>query len=179
MHFAFLAQLDLEQIRPNDTQRAQAFDQIQKWIDESRKTPKAVKRADLAHTEVQAEVATLSETAQAKLERLAAALRGGRFQHDVEIGIRAKVAERFKLQQEYLSDQQTRLNVQLEQLSIREKTLDQWMTRDEFRLVMGCLHPDRQPEDQRTKYGQAFLIFKRLEQHLEPDGRVLRGRGWQ
>jgi len=145
----------------------------------------ALAAAERAHSEVQAEVATFPESAKAKFERLVAkdhAAMQVRYQYDlengIEKGIKAKVDERFKLQQEYLNERQTKMNIEHGQLAIREKTLDQWMTKEEFKLVLGCLHPDRQPEDQRAKYDRAFQIFKRLEQHLEPDGRVLRGRGW-
>src|SRR5260221_14697787 len=36
------------------------------------------------------------------------------------------------------------------------------MTLQEYRLVLGLLHPDRHPESQRARYETAFKIFHRL-----------------
>lgn len=59
------------------------------------------------------------------------------------------------------------------------KGLTPYMTQDEFKLVLGCLHPDRAPEDKRDRYNEAFQIFKRLE-GLGPKlpRSELRKRGW-
>ena len=37
------------------------------------------------------------------------------------------------------------------------------LTRDEFNLLLNCLHPDRAPADRRERFDQGFAIFKRLE----------------
>jgi hypothetical protein len=36
---------------------------------------------------------------------------------------------------------------------------------DDYKLILGCLHPDRQPEVQE-RYGKAFGIWKRLERRV-------------
>ena len=42
------------------------------------------------------------------------------------------------------------------------------MSQADFRLVLGCLHSDRQSPELRKKYDKAFVLFKDLEQHLKP-----------
>jgi hypothetical protein len=45
------------------------------------------------------------------------------------------------------------------------------MTLEEYRLVLGCLHPDKHPKesaDEHGRYASAFAIFKRLEETI-PD----------
>jgi hypothetical protein len=37
-----------------------------------------------------------------------------------------------------------------------------FMTRDEFRLILNCLHPDRAPEDRRERFAEAFAVMNRL-----------------
>lgn len=72
-----------------------------------------------------------------------------------------------------------RANDRMREAEQRMKTFDAWMTQEEFKIVLGCLHPDRQPEAQRPKYDRAFQIFKRLEQHLSPNARALKVNGWK
>lgn len=56
-----------------------------------------------------------------------------------------------------------------------------YMTEDEYKLVLSCLHPDKQPEDLRIKYTKATQIFMRLRnmvpKHI-PAAR-LRKAGWE
>jgi hypothetical protein len=59
-------------------------------------------------------------------------------------------------------------------------SVDRFMTEDEFRLILNCLHPDRAPEDRRERFNRAFQVFKRLEAGINPNLpiSVLRERGW-
>jgi len=41
------------------------------------------------------------------------------------------------------------------------------MTREEFRLVRACLHPDKHPGKDQVKYNKAFEIFNRLLTQLD------------
>lgn len=61
------------------------------------------------------------------------------------------------------------------------KSVDQHMTYEEFKLIRGCLHPDKQPEDHREKYNRALQIFMRLEKSVNPHMPIaeLRKRGWE
>lgn len=40
------------------------------------------------------------------------------------------------------------------------------MSKEEYRLILSCLHPDRVPEELKKKYEAAFHIFKGLEKLL-------------
>ena len=40
------------------------------------------------------------------------------------------------------------------------------VTKEEYRLILSCLHPDRVPEELKKKYEAAFHIFKGLEKLL-------------
>lgn len=57
---------------------------------------------------------------------------------------------------------------------------DTIMTRDQFRLVRSCLHPDR-VEVQRDKLAEAFAIFNRLEKCVNTKLPIaeLRRTGWE
>ena len=62
-----------------------------------------------------------------------------------------------------------------------QSTVDCFMSREEFRLVLSCLHPDKQPEERRDRYNKAFDIIKRMEKEVSPQTpiEVLRMRGWE
>jgi hypothetical protein len=59
----------------------------------------------------------------------------------------------------------------------RNKRLDEWMTEAEFKLVLGCLHPDRPSRDPEA-LNKAFVIMKRLEARLSPHKRDRKRHGW-
>ena len=100
-------------------------------------------------------------------EQLAAAIAADRAEIE-----RAK-HEAYRLEQaakdEYEAANQYRLGV------------DSHMTQDEFKLVLSCLHPDKQPEEMRSRYDRAFQIFKRLEKTVNTKLPIaeLRRRGWE
>jgi hypothetical protein len=48
----------------------------------------------------------------------------------------------------------------------RRDAIPKAMTREQWRLVLNCLHPDRAPEDRRERYAEAFATVKRLESCL-------------
>jgi signal recognition particle subunit SEC65 len=136
----------------------------------------ATKRGTVADASL--EKLNLSESTKAKFDRLVARelnVFRAQFQAEVSREVEKRVAQR---ESYYVEQLQETKDLQA-RLEIRLKTLDQWMTEEEFKFVLGCLHPDRHPEDQRDKYDRAFQIFKRLESHLEPDGRVRQSRGWR
>lgn len=100
-------------------------------------------------------------------EQLAAAVAADRAEIE-----RAK-QEAYRLEQaakeEYEAANQYRLGV------------DSHMTQDEFKLVLSCLHSDKQPEEMRPRYDRAFQIFKRLEKTVNTKLPIaeLRRRGWE
>jgi hypothetical protein len=144
-------------------------------------SPVKLTRAKRELSEVAEEAKTLPESARAKLERLAEKERkalDARFSIEVETAVKAQVEERVALQKKFYIEKLEKTNELNATLAARLKTLDAWMTEAEFKTVLGCLHPDRQPEDQREKYGKAFQIFKRLEEHLNPDARARKTNHW-
>jgi ParB-like chromosome segregation protein Spo0J len=132
----------------------------------------------------QAEAAALPKTAKAKFDRIvgkAQAALQKEFQKECwkhQAALNATVEERVVSQRKHYEEAYQKSNETWLNLQTRLKKLDCWMTEQEFKLVLGCLHPDRQPEDQRAKYDKAFQIFKRLEEHLDPCTRRLRANGW-
>ena len=60
------------------------------------------------------------------------------------------------------------------------KNLDGLMTEEEYKLIRGCLHPDRADEALKEKFGKAFHIFSRLEKSVKRDMPVAlrRKNGW-
>lgn len=125
-----------------------------------------------AAARVNLEVAEQPEKAQAKIDRLVAekvnievALLRGRFEAEVE----AKVEERIGKREDKLLKRE-------ELVEQRAKRLDAWMTEEEFKVVLGCLHPDSVPPAERK--ARAFTIFNQLKVHLSRDAGVLRDHGW-
>ncbi|GJH22242.1 hypothetical protein CBA19CS22_36890 [Caballeronia novacaledonica] len=61
------------------------------------------------------------------------------------------------------------------------KGLPRLMTLDEYRLVRGCLHPDRANTVEPARLNEAFAIVKRLESTIDPRTPIaeLREGGWQ
>jgi len=46
------------------------------------------------------------------------------------------------------------------------KKINDFMTLDEYRLVLNCLHPDRAPENRRARFAEAFAVMKRLDKYF-------------
>ena len=59
--------------------------------------------------------------------------------------------------------------------------IDYMMTQEEFKLIRSCLHPDKQPEELRKRFGKAFEVFNRLEKTVNAKAPIaeLRARGWE
>jgi hypothetical protein len=84
--------------------------------------------------------------------------------------------------------EQTKINNARKELIELEKKLNKAattittiITYDEFKMIRGCLHPDRQPEELKEKFGKAFDLFNRLEQHVNIKAPIdfLRRYGWE
>jgi hypothetical protein len=58
---------------------------------------------------------------------------------------------------------------QAEVLRYRNATanVSRFMTRDELKLMLDCLDPQRAPEGRRKRFAKAFAVAKRLEEHFE------------
>jgi hypothetical protein len=146
-------------------------------------------RIDEESAVLAAEVRTLPERAQAKLERLLAKQAKVQEQSmvlEVERRVTIELDKRMADERRQIANQKASsllalqsANERLRESELRMKTFDAWMTQEEFKIVLGCLHPDRQPEDQRPKYDRAFQIFNRLQQHMSPSARTLKANGWK
>ena len=128
--------------------------------------------ADAANT-----LASAPESVKQKVERLAAKeierLRA-LFQVEVHKAFEARHPEMVASYHQKLE----KVNDHAHVLSERAKCIDDYMTQDEFRLLQGCLHPDRQPEGEKEKYGRAFQILKRMESRIDPSKRKRLAKGW-
>lgn len=63
-------------------------------------------------------------------------------------------------------------------LNDRQRDISTYMSEDEYRLVLGCLHPDR-PDRTADRLGKAFEIFQRLERYVAVySPKALAERGW-
>ena len=95
---------------------------------------------------------------------------------EVEPQIAAEVKRRVAKTQEELTKQLDELK-KLWKESAAEKErfydlctgLDGLMTEDEYKLIRGCLHPDRVEDELKPKFGKAFHIFSRLEKSVNWD----------
>lgn len=67
-----------------------------------------------------------------------------------------------------LSAERKQVEETRKKLQIGLSTIDRMMTYEEFKIVRGCLHPDRQPEEFKDRFGKAFDIFTRLEKAVNP-----------
>jgi hypothetical protein len=93
----------------------------------------------------------------------------------------ARVAKKVDERHETLARIQAELDAELEaQRKIRMR-LDGYMTQEEFNLIRGCLHPDKQPEDQSERFNKALEIFLRLKDTVNTKApiEVLRAHGWE
>lgn len=151
-------------------------------------TPKVATRATAKRSQILAKVASDHDEVMrevAKLPKSTQAVFTSLFEKEVK-ALRAQFSQELKAEvdkrlasEKALYEQATeRMKSLHEELGIREKKLDEWMTQEEFKIILGCLHPDRQSEEARERYNKAFQIFKRLEAKVEADGRVRRARGW-
>jgi len=128
---------------------------------------------------------TVKENAKAKFDRAlraAVALQVGRLQAEMKIAIEAAVAEKnteLETKRKTLNDWDAELRAEREAVQQLRATIDTYMTQDEYRLVLSCLHPDQQ-ERTAERLSKAFAIFKRLESMVNPKTpiSVLRERGW-
>ena len=88
--------------------------------------------------------------------------------------------ERMKAERAKIHQIEQEARAEKERLKGLRMNLDGLMTEDEYRLIRGCLHPDRAPEDRRDQFSRAFNIFSRLEQSVNRDmpAELRRERGW-
>ena len=106
---------------------------------------------------------------------------------EVEPQIEAEVKRRVTQEREELASLRAKLRAtEREAHEERDRArelrmnLDGLMTEEEYRLIRGCLHPDRAEEELKPKFGRAFDIFSRLEKSVNRDmpAKLRKQRGW-
>ncbi len=123
------------------------------------------------------DLAGVKDTVKAKVERLAAK-EIDRLRGLFHVEVRKEFEERHPEMVSEYSARLDKLNDEIHRCIQRTKGTDDYMTQDEFRLLQGCLHPDRQPESEKEKYGRAFQIIKRMESRIDPSKRKRMLKGW-
>lgn len=95
-----------------------------------------------------------------------------------QTAVREKVQKETEEQRAELNRQQMKALEEISNWAERSKCLDEWMTQEEYKLVLGCLHPDKHHPDEQARYSKAFHIFKRLEIHVNSTASKRVKNGW-
>lgn len=100
--------------------------------------------------------------------------------HDFEKEVHHHAQESTKQQRERLISMEKEAQEELERARYLRMNLDGLMSEDEYRLIRGCLHPDRISEDRRQQFAKAFEVFTRLEKSVnkEMPEKLRNARGW-
>lgn len=101
-----------------------------------------------------------------------------RWSDELRNGIEAGVAAKLTDARARLEQATEERDIEKQRYSDLSARLDRWMTQDEFRLVAGCLHSDRQTEQERERYDRAFAIFRRLQVHVHTWAANRKANGW-
>jgi lambda repressor-like predicted transcriptional regulator len=122
----------------------------------------------------------LSLTAQQKLDKAIALFEQAKLvemQKDFQTELQAAIGR----EQDKINAARKELIELEKKISKAATTITTIITYDEFKMIRGCLHPDRQPEELKDKFGKAFELFNRLEQHVNIKAPIdfLRRYGWE
>jgi transposase len=113
-----------------------------------------------------AEVATLHETAQQKLERLVnreLKIRLAMFDQEVREKAREQLPEQVKV----LREAEERAHAEFKKYAAMAKGIKAQISEDDYRFLLNVLHPDRAPEDRRDKFAKAFDIVRKLDGYIK------------
>lgn len=122
----------------------------------------------------------LSLTAQQKLDKAIALFEQKKLaemQQEFQVELQAAIQR----EQDKINEARKELIELEKRLSKTATTITTILTYDEFKMIRGCLHPDRQPDELKDKFGKAFDLFNRLEQHVNIKAPIdfLRRYGWE
>lgn len=100
--------------------------------------------------------------------------------HDFETEVEHVVKERLKQQRERILLLEQEAQADRDRARELSMNLAGLITEEEYRLILGCLHPDRAPEDRKQVFGKAFSIFMRLEKSVNRSMpvKLRKQRGW-
>lgn len=76
--------------------------------------------------------------------------------------VSAQVVKGTKAAREHYEQEIQEAQSAKESYEVRTRGLVMFMTEEEYRLLLNCLHPDRAPEDRRERFTKAFAILQRL-----------------
>ncbi len=108
----------------------------------------------------------LSETAEKKLER-ALAIENKKLQDSFHDAVHKEVVKRLPnvhAEWERATGEASEATMRYAKLANR---IEKKITAEEYKFVLGLLHPDRQPEDRREKFARGFQIIMRLKEYAE------------
>jgi len=128
------------------------------------KAKKDGKTLDEAYKEHRKEAEALTESAKQKLERIAAnekALLNYMFRAEVRKEFERSQPERLA----ELENLEKKREAEIRRFQMQREGIGQFMTIDEYRLVKGVCHPDREADKERKE--KAFNIMQRLEEYFE------------
>jgi hypothetical protein len=120
------------------------------------------KTLEQRYEEHRREVATLSETAAQKLERLASKekdLLREMFKKELHEEAE-KLAPQYRDRMRHWSEESSKL------ATIR-KGIQPQINEDDYKFLLNVLHPDRAPEDRRDRFAKAFDIVRKLDKYIE------------
>ena len=122
----------------------------------------------------------LSLTAQQKLDKAIALFEQAKLaemQKEFQVELQAAIQR----EQDKINEARKELIELEKKISKAATTITTIITYDEFKMIRGCLHPDRQPDELKEKFGKAFDLFNRLEQHVNIKAPIdfLRRYGWE
>ena len=108
----------------------------------------------------------LGGNAAAKVKR-AIETESSRLQRSFDEQVRQKVRQGTADQRAKLGDLIHQEQAEVLRYRSASAKVGRFMTRDELKLVLNCLHPDTAPEDRRKRFAKAFALAKGLEEHFE------------
>jgi len=127
-----------------------------------------------AEQRTESEIKALPEKAQARIDRLVAEkLNLARVQ--LQATFNAEVEAKAALERQRFAEEIHKAEEMQSEYAVRVKSLDCWLTKEEYQIVLGCLHPDREATPERK--GRAFDIFRKLEGYVNPKAKA-RLNGW-
>ena len=89
------------------------------------------------------------------------------FQVQLKAEVRKQVDATLESERKFYYTRMEEARIEKERYVNLSKKVEKVMSHEDFRLILGCLHPDRVPEGQQGKYNKAFDIFKRLERQID------------
>lgn len=122
----------------------------------------------------------LSLTAQQKLDKAIALFEQAKLV-EMQKEFQVELQSAIKREQDKITEARKELIELEKKISKAATTITTIITYDEFKMIRGCLHPDRQPDELKEKFGKAFDLFNRLEQHVNIKAPIdfLRRYGWE